>query len=72
MIIKRQLKDARAAAARLRAQEDRDRRLAERTDARPQRNAPFADAPWLPEMQAYDAILRAVRCAIPPSRHIED
>ena len=43
-----------------------------RTDPRPQHPAPFADTPWTPEMEAYDAILKAVVRDIPPSRNIED
>jgi hypothetical protein len=72
MVVKRQLKDSRTAAAQTRAQTDADRELAERTDPRPQRYAPFANAPWLAEMAAYDAILGASLAEIPPTRHIED
>jgi hypothetical protein len=70
--IKDQLKTARTEAQQKLLNEWRERRLALRTDPRPQRAAPYPDAPWIPEMEAYDAILGAARCAIPPSRHIED
>jgi hypothetical protein len=46
--------------------------LMNRTDPRPQREAPFNNAPWLPEMEAYDTILNHAGGDIPPSRHIED
>jgi hypothetical protein len=47
-------------------------RLANRIDPRPQHNGPAITAPWLPEMEAYDAILGAAASEIPPTRHIEN
>ena len=62
-----------------RAQHDKQQKAAvramarmNRTDPRPQRDAPASNAPWIPEMEAYDAILKAATSDIPPSRHIED
>jgi hypothetical protein len=51
--------------------QDRERRIAQRNDPRPMLDAPFPNAPWLPEMQAYDEILAQASDYIPPSRHFE-
>jgi hypothetical protein len=70
--IQQKLKVAQAQHDKQRKAQARAMMLAKRTDPRPQRNAPFNDAPWLPEMEAYDAILGAAAGDIPPTRHIED
>jgi hypothetical protein len=71
MVVKQQLKDARAAAARLRAQAARVHLLATRTDPRTRMRAPCEDAPWLPEMQAYEAVLLKINAGIPPTRDMD-
>jgi hypothetical protein len=70
--INRMLKAARKAQAQREKEEERRRRATERLDPRPQLNAPFAAAPWLPEMRAYDEVLCEATADVPPSRHIED
>ena len=62
------------AAAKQKADEkvqERERRIAQRNDPRPMLDAPFPNAPWLPEMKAYDEILAQASDYIPPSRHFE-
>jgi hypothetical protein len=49
--MKRMVSEARKGRAARRAQEQRERRLAERDDARPQLSCPAFDAPWLPIME---------------------
>jgi hypothetical protein len=70
--VQQKLKAARLALDQQQKAEAQAMALANRTDPRPQRDAPFNDAPWLPEMEAYDAILGAATGDIPPTRHIED
>ena len=70
--IQQKLKAARAQHDKQQKAEKRAMALANRTDQRPQRDAPFADTPWTPEMEAYDAILKDAVGDIPPSRNIED
>jgi len=53
------------------AQEERQRRIAERCDPRPQIPAPAPDAPWLPQMQVLNDVLGASRAPEPPARDIE-
>ncbi len=50
---------------------ERQRRAAERTDPRPQVGAPFADAPWLPEMAVINEVLAASQAAEPPMRDLD-
>jgi hypothetical protein len=53
------------------AQADLARRAAERSDQRPQLNAPANDAEWLPQMSAINHVLSASRAAEPPTRDFE-
>jgi hypothetical protein len=69
--IERKLKAARADHERQRAQEERDRRVAERTDPRPQILAPATDAPWLPQMQVLNDVLGKSQEREPPARDID-
>jgi hypothetical protein len=52
------LKSAKQEQARQRAQDRRDRQLAERNDPRPRVNRPTVDAPWMPEMWAIVEVLK--------------
>jgi hypothetical protein len=70
--VQQKLKQARMQRDKQQEAEKRAMALMNRTDLRPQRDAPAVNAPWLPEMEAYDAILKDVVGDIPPSRHIED
>ncbi|MGC2415718.1 MAG: hypothetical protein WA459_23845 [Stellaceae bacterium] len=54
-----------------RAQEARERGLAERRDPRPLVPVPAGDAPWLPQMDALNDILGASTAAEPPARDID-
>jgi hypothetical protein len=65
------LKEARTVAAAKQKQQERQRRAAARTDPRPVLPAPAADAPWLPEMAAYNVVLGKSRDRLPPARNIE-
>ncbi len=69
--IERKLKAARQELATRRAQEERNRRAAERRDPRPQIEAPEPNAPWLPQMQVLNDVLGASRAAEPPMRDID-
>jgi hypothetical protein len=68
--IARQIKKARQAKIEERAKEARELRIAERTDPRPMLPVPAPDAPWLPEMAAYNEVLGKSRDRIPPARNI--
>jgi hypothetical protein len=70
--VRQKLKQARMQRDEQQKAEKRAVALMNRTDPRPQRDAPFDNAPWLPEMEAYDAVLNAATGDIPPTRHIED
>jgi hypothetical protein len=70
--VQQKLKQARIQYEKQRNAQMRAVALANRVDPRPQHDAPLDNAPWLPEMEAYDAILGAVTGDIPPTRHIED
>jgi hypothetical protein len=65
------LKTAEAEQAVERMKERRSRRLAERTDPRPQILNPAMDAPWLPTAQTLDSVLGASTAAKPPARNID-
>jgi hypothetical protein len=69
--IARTLKQARAEKAAEKANEEHNRRLAERRDPRPELPAPDPDAPWLPEMAVYNDVLGQTRERVPPGRNIE-
>jgi hypothetical protein len=68
--IARQIKKARQAMAAEKAKDARELRIAERTDSRPMLPVPPPDAPWLPEMAAYNEVLGKSRDRIPPARNI--
>jgi len=63
------LKDGRKGAARARAQQERDRRMAERQDPRPEIPVPKSDAEWLPPMGVINAVLGTSRAPEPPMRN---
>jgi hypothetical protein len=67
----RKLKNARQQAAVHRAQQERDRRLAERCDPRPLIPAPAKDAEWLPMMTALNGVLGNSSAIEPPMRDFE-
>jgi hypothetical protein len=69
--IQRAIKSAREAQAKERAQEEHERHLAERDDPRPMLPVPRTDAPFLPEMAAYNSILGRSKDRIPPARNID-
>jgi hypothetical protein len=54
-----------------RRDEERTRRLASRTDPRPQITAPAADEPWLPTMGALNDVLGESKADEPPARDID-
>ena len=68
-VIARTLKAALSKAATGNAEQERKRRLAERTDPRPVVPAPPIDAPWLPQMQLLDDVLGTLNIAEPPMRN---
>jgi hypothetical protein len=65
------LKAAERKHAEQRAEQERERRLAERSDLRPMINVPTIDAPWLPEMRTLDAVLGGSMATRPPTRDID-
>jgi hypothetical protein len=65
------LKVARRQHAEERAEQERERRLAERSDPRPLINVPAIDAPWLPEMRTLDGVLGGSTATRPPTRDID-
>jgi hypothetical protein len=69
--IARQIKTARQDKAKEEASASRSRRMAERDDPRPMLPAPTPDAPWLPEMAAYNEVLGQSKDRIPPTRNID-
>jgi hypothetical protein len=54
-----------------RAEQERERRFAERSDPRPLIKVPAMDAPWLPEMRTIDAVLGGSMATRPPTRDID-
>jgi hypothetical protein len=68
--ISRQIKLAREDKAAKDTEEARERHMAEREDPRPCLPAPAHDAPWLPEMAAYDDVLGKSTDRVPPARNI--
>src|SRR6516162_3749108 len=69
--IKRTLKKARQVHNKEKVEEERQRRVAERNDPRPMLPVPEPDAPWLPEMGAYNDVLAKSEDHIPPTRSID-
>jgi hypothetical protein len=65
------LKRAREVRLAARAKEERERRIAERLDPRPQIPAPPRDAPWLPQMEVLNQVLGKVHQSEPPMRDID-
>jgi len=65
------LKAARRQRAAQQAQQERERRLAERRDPRPQIKVPPDDAPWLPQVEVINEILGRSTAAEPPMRDID-
>ena len=65
------LKRAREERLAARGKEERERRIAERLDPRPQISAPPRDAPWLPQMEVLNQVLGKVRQSEPPMRDID-
>ena len=51
--------------------ETKNRKVAERRDARPQIRAPNIDAPWLPQMEVLNGILGTANSPEPPMRNVE-
>jgi hypothetical protein len=64
------LKRAREERLAARAKEERERRIAERLDQRPQLPAPPHDAPWLLQMEVLNQVLGKVNQSEPPMRDI--
>jgi hypothetical protein len=69
--LNRKLKAARQAANAARAQQKKERRLAERRDPRPQIPLPAPDAEWLPEMKAVNDVLGCSGAGEPPTRDVD-
>jgi hypothetical protein len=69
--IQRHLKKMRAKRESEQCQAERERRLAERDDPRPQLLAPGPDAPFIPQMEAYNSVLSRSKDKIPPARNLE-
>ena len=65
------LKNAFAERAAKRAEQERERRLAERRDPRPQIEFPLADAPWIPQMDVINEVLKRSTAREPPARNID-
>jgi hypothetical protein len=65
------LKSARQEDARLQWEEQRNRRLAERRDPRPQIPRPELDAEWLPQMQVCNDVLARSAALEPPARNVD-
>jgi hypothetical protein len=65
------LKSARQRAGRAKAEQARDRRLAERKDPRPQFDLPANDAEWSPVMGLLNSVLGSCRADEPPMRDTE-
>jgi hypothetical protein len=53
------------------AEQERQRRTAQRTDRRPRIDSPAADAPWLPVIEVLNGVLGASPADKPPSRNID-
>jgi hypothetical protein len=66
------LKTARKKHVERHAEQERKRRVAERSDPRPQICKPPIDAPWLPQMQVLNEVLGSSRAKKPPARNIDD
>jgi hypothetical protein len=65
------LKQARGQQKARKAQQERDRRIAERRDLRSQILAPAKDAPWNPQMDVLNEVLGRVDDLEPPMRDVD-
>jgi hypothetical protein len=65
------LKRSREEQAAAREREERERRIAERLDPRPQIPVPPRDAPWLPQMEVLKEVLGKAQQIEPPMRDID-
>ena len=70
-VLDQMLNQARADAEKKQIGEERDRRLAERLDPRPEIPAPLPDAPWLPQMAILNEVLSKSPWSEPPARNLE-
>src|SRR5262249_8769216 len=70
--VQQKLKQARIQHDKQQQAERKAMLLMNRTDPRPQHDAPAKTPPLFPHMEAYDTFLAAVTSNIPPTRHIED
>src|SRR5262249_46440908 len=68
--IAKMLKHAQAEQAAEQKKAERNRRAAERKDPRPQLPSPKPDAPWLPQMAAYNDVVGNATDDVPPARDI--
>jgi hypothetical protein len=66
------LKVARQEHAERQAKQERERRVAERSDPRPQIPNPSENAPWLGQMEVLDEVLGSSPALRPPARDIDD
>jgi hypothetical protein len=69
--LNRMLKDARTRQRQQQMREEEERRVARRTDPRPQILVPEHDAPWLPTMTALNDVLGTSQEPEPPMRDID-
>jgi hypothetical protein len=69
--IKEMLKAAERDRAARRAEQERERRNAQRTDPRPVIQVPKGNAPWLPVVEMLNGVLGGLRTAEPPLRDID-
>jgi hypothetical protein len=67
-LVRAEIKRVRAEQAAAKAKEQRERRIAQRLDPRPQIPAPPGDAPWLPQMEVLNEVLGKAREPEPPMR----
>lgn len=65
------LKEALRERERVRAEQQRARRRAQRTDPRPMLPVPYSDAPWLPTMETLNGVLGVLPTTRPPLRDID-
>jgi len=70
-VLDRKLKGARKDHATRQAEQERERRTAERQDPRPQVPRPESDAEWLPQMKVCNDALGRVAAPEPPARNVD-
>jgi hypothetical protein len=71
LAIKEMLKAAERDRAAQGAEQERERRNAQRTDPRPVIQVPKGNAPWLPVVETLNGVLGGLRTAEPPLRDID-